>query len=120
MTTVLHILQHALGRDQFGRSRNGRPDYRNHFCTGPGTDNFPLCREAVALGLMLERPPSQISGGDNVFTVTDAGREYIRSNSPREPRVSRGRARYLRYLRVADVVDVSFGEWLKAETAKGS
>ena len=70
--TILHILQHALGRNEYGRNPNGGPDYRNYYCTGEGGESFLLCREAVSNGLMNEHAPSQISGGDNIFTVTDA------------------------------------------------
>ena len=115
MTTILHVLQHSLGRDQYGRSARGKPDYRNHFCTGPDTDDFPLCREAVSLGLMTEHAPREISGGDYIFTVTPTGKEYIAEHSPPEPRVSRGRARYLRWLAVSDVSGITFREWLKME-----
>lgn len=52
---LLHILQHALGRDVYGRGT----DYRNHYCAGPGHHSFDLCREAVAAGLM---PPTLTRG----------------------------------------------------------
>ena len=118
MTTLLHILQHSLGRDQYGKA-GPSGDYRNHFCTGPSCDNFALCREAVAQGLMTEHAPREISGGDHIFKVTDAGREYIAANSPAPPKVSRGKARYLKWLEVSDCApDLSFGEWLKARGAK--
>lgn len=118
MTTILDILQHALGRDQYGRSPHpvgkpvNDPDYRNHYCGGSGPD-LATCREAVSLGLMMEHAPREISGGDYIFVVTDAGKAYIAEHSPKPPTVSRGKARYLRYLEVADVCDWTFGEWLK-------
>lgn len=40
MKEHMHILQHALGLDQYGRGR----EYRNHFCTGPGSVDFLPCR----------------------------------------------------------------------------
>jgi hypothetical protein len=114
---ILPILQHALGRNQYGKNPNGRPDYRNHFCAG-GDDLAP-CREAASLGLMVEHAPCEISGGDPIFVVTDAGKAYVLANSPPPPKVSRGQRRYLRWLEVADVVGGSFGEWLKRE-ARGA
>lgn len=108
MTTILSILQHALGRDQYGHGT----DYRNHYCAG-GND-IALCREAVSLGLMVEHAPRAISGGDPIFTVTDKGKAYIAEHSPKPPKVSRGKARYLRWLEVSDAYDISFGDWLKA------
>lgn len=105
MTTILDILQHALGRDQYGRGT----DYRNHFCAG-GAD-LTTCRDAVSQGFMTEHPPSEISGGAPIFTVTDAGKAFVAARSPKPPKVSRGKARYLRFIN-ADC-GLTFGEWLK-------
>lgn len=119
MTTLLHILQHALGRDEYGRRPRSRSDdYRNHYCIGEQCAGFDLCREAVAQGLMVEHAPREISGGDYIFTVTDAGRTYIAANSPKPPKVSRSRARYQCFLD-ADC-GLTFGEWLKATTGAGA
>jgi hypothetical protein len=110
VSTLLHILQHALGRDQYGKGS----DYRNHFCAGEGSADFDLCRDAVSRGLMVEHPPSEISGGDHIFTVTDAGKAYIAAHSPPKPRLSRGQERYRRYLGSASADSgATFGEWLK-------
>ena len=108
---MLHVLQHSLGRDQYGKNPNGRPDYRNHYCASEGHHSFAACREAVSLGLMREHPPSAISGGDCIFTVTDAGKAYILENSPPKPKRTRGHDRYRKYLE-ADC-SMSFGEWLR-------
>lgn len=113
MNTILDILQHALGRDQYGRGS----DYRNHYCTGEGSADFALCREAVAAGLMVEHPPTQLSGGDHVFVVTDAGKAYIAEHSPPAPEIERGKMRYRRWLAVADACGLSFGDWLRSERA---
>ena len=112
MTTILHILQHALGRDEYGRRPRGRDDdYRNHYCIGPRCDGFDLCRSAVEQGLMREHAPREISGGDHIFVVTLGGEAYIKEHSPTPPKVSRSRARYLRWL--AEDSSLRFGEWLK-------
>lgn len=109
---ILHIIQHALGRDQYGRqTKNDGEDYRNHFVAG--ADDLPTCHEAVALGLMVEHPSNQITGGDPWFHVTDAGKAYIVEHSPKPPKVSRAKRRYLRWLDVADAYGISFGEWLE-------
>lgn len=113
MTTILDILQHALGRDQYGHGT----DYRNHYCVGSGPD-LDTCREAVSQGLMTEHAPREISGGDFIFVVTNAGKAYIAEHSPKPPTMSRGKARYLRYLEVSDVCDWTFGEWLKKGAAR--
>ena len=113
---VLHILQHALGRDEHGlpRSASGS-DYRNHYVTGEACASYEACEEAERRGLMQRHARSPLSGGDWVFTVTAAGRAYVAEHSPKPPKVSRSQARYLRWLNsgAADC-GVPFGEWLKA------
>lgn len=108
---ILRVLQHALGRDQHGKSREGRADYRNYFCAGEDHEDFATCREAVSQGLMAERPPSPISGGDFIFTVTEAGKAYVAANSLPEPKLTRGQRRYREWL-AADC-GLTFGEWLR-------
>jgi len=66
----LSILRHSLGLDANGR---GRP-YRNHFVTGYGSDDFSACRALVAEGLMTHRRGNELTGGDDLFIVTEAGR----------------------------------------------
>lgn len=112
MQEILHVLQHALGRDERGQSRHGRGDYRNHFCAGEGSEDFATCREAVAQGLMVEHPPSALSGGDSVFVVTDAGKAYVAEHSPPAPKLTRDQRRYRAWLD-ADC-GLTFGEWLRA------
>lgn len=112
MTTILAILQHALGRDEYGHGT----DYRNSFVTGPGGGCFALCNEAVAQGLMTDRGAVEMYDGDHVFTVTDAGKAYIAEHSPRPPKLTPGQVRYRRWLQVSDCYPgLTFGEWLKAE-----
>jgi hypothetical protein len=107
---LLHVLQHALGRDEHGRSNNGR-DYRNHFCAGGGHADFDTCRDAVAQGFMAEHSPRAISGGDYIFTVTEAGKAYVLANSPMPLKLTPGQRRYREYID-ADC-GVTFGEWLR-------
>ena len=70
------ILRHALG---LGR---GSREYRNHFVTGPGSTDYPHCQALVAEGLMTRREGHPISGGDPIFTVTEAGRVAARIVNP--------------------------------------
>lgn len=105
--TILSILQHSVGVDQYGHGAK----YRNHFCTGPGSTDYPICREAVQLGLMKERPGNELTGGDALFTVTPEGLDFIEKHSPRPPKVSRSRERYLRWLN--DNRGETFGEHLR-------
>ena len=66
------ILRHALG---FGRRT--RPGWRNHFVTGPGSDEYTDCEALVAAGLMTKRSGGPLSGGDPVYRVTDAGMDAL-------------------------------------------
>ncbi len=103
----LHILQHALGVDQYGQGRQ----YRRYFVTGPGTDDWSTCCELVAKGLMEQRPPSDLSGGGHVFLVTQSGVAFVAENSPARPKVSRSKQRYLDFLDADS--GLRFGEWIR-------
>lgn len=66
-----NILRHALGIERDGHV------YRNHFVTGPGTDDYEHCESLVAAGLMQRREGSPMSGGDPIYIVTEAGRAAV-------------------------------------------
>lgn len=102
----LHILQHALGLDEFGQGVM----YRNSYVTDDGDKD---CTALVTAGLMIRHAPRALFGGDPCFTVTEAGKAAMREHSPPPPRVARGRARYLAWLSAADAYDIAFGDWLK-------
>lgn len=102
----LHILQHSLGVDRYGRG----DQYRNHFCTGPESKDFDLCNELVALELMRDGGPRKVMGGMHVFTVTPAGIDAVAFQSPEPPKLTRSQKRYREYL-AADC-GFSFAEWL--------
>ena len=101
-TEQFHTLQHALGLDQYGQGSM----YRNHYVGGENE-----CRPLVAMGYMIERPASELTGGDPLFQVTEAGKQAVRAESPKPPKLTRGQLRYRRFLN-ADCGH-SFGEWLK-------
>ena len=66
----LDILRHSLG------IRKGRAKVeRNHFVTGEGSTDHPICMSLVEAGLMIRRRGSPLSGGDDIFIVTEAGQE---------------------------------------------
>src|SRR5206468_1570985 len=90
----LHILQHSLGLDIYGRGSR----YRNRFVTGPGGDDFKNCRELCDLGFMQDNGPMVIAGGMHLFSVTAAGLAAIAENSP-PPKVGRSKRRYLQWLK---------------------
>lgn len=106
----LEILQHALGADRYGNHGG----HRNHFCAG-GEDE-KLCRELVAAGLMWNWEREWLPYYN--CSVTEAGRQYIRDNSPAPPKLTRGQKRYREWLNVADVFGGTFGEWLKWRAAE--
>lgn len=108
----LHILQHALGVDQYGRG----DQYRSHFVTGDGSDDHPACMSLVAAGLMRRHAGSEMTGGDDLFRVTEAGRAYVAEHSPPPPKLTRSQQRYSDYLDADS--DMSFGEWLRWQSRK--
>lgn len=110
--SLLHILQHSLGADQHGHGSM----YRNHFVTGEGSTDWPTCMEAVDRGLMIRRAGNELSGGDDIFIVTDAGKQFVRDKSPIPPATTRSARRYAAWLR-AEWFAGSFGEWLKSPHA---
>lgn len=104
----LHILQHALGVDQYGRGTQ----YRNHFVTDPTGRDGVLCEELVAMGYMHNGGSSrELTGGMTFYAVTAAGEKAMRYASPAPPKLSRAKQRYDQYL--SEDSDLSFGEWLK-------
>jgi hypothetical protein len=90
----LQIMQHSLGLDQYGRGTQ----FRNHFVTGDGSSDWPLCNELVEQGLMTVRRNHHLSGSSDCFWVTDAGKKYVLEKSPKPPKESKSRARYQRFL----------------------
>ena len=113
---LLHVLRHALGRDEHGRRPPGKTaDHRGHFCAAEGSNDFALCEGAVELGFMTRRAPSAYSGGGWIYVVTLAGVAHVDAESPAPPVLSAGARRYREWLSgPADFM--GFGEWLKRRT----
>ena len=104
----LHILQHALGVDEYGQGEM----YRNHFCAGDADE--PICRELVAMGYMQQHRTTDWLPYFNC-SVTEAGKQAVQEQSPRPPKLTSAQKRYREWLNIADVYpDWTFGEWLKA------
>lgn len=103
----LHILQHSLGLDAYGRGEQ----YRNHFVTGEGSVDFPVCLDLVQRGLMTQHAGGPLCGDMDLFRVTPAGIAYVAEQSPEPPRQTRSERRYARWLE-ADC-GMSFGDWLR-------
>ena len=108
MNKKLHILQHSLGLNDYGEGRQ----YRNHFVTGPGTDDYGHCISLVGDGLMKQMRGNALTGGSDLFVVTPAGIDYVALNSPKRPKLTRGQQRYRAWLR-ADC-GLSFAEFIGA------
>ncbi len=110
----LHILQHSLGCDEYGRRRKGSD--RNRYVIGPGGDSFDACRLLTDNGLMTDTGPRVGCGGMHLFYVTDKGRKEMFAQSQVPPRLKRSAKRYLEYLDADS--GLSFGEWLKTKRRK--
>lgn len=105
----LHILQHALGVDEYGRGKQ----YRSHFVTGEGSLDHPTCLALVADGLMTRRDGAKLPfGGMDLFHATDAGRSFVANHSPSPPKLTRAQKRYQAWLDgPADWM--SFGDFIR-------
>lgn len=110
----LHILQHSLGLDQYGRGTF----YRNHFVTGEGSDDHADCMALVELGFMSVRKNHPLSGGSDCFWVTDDGRAAVIAESPAPPKLSRSKQRYQDWLDYDS--SMSFIEYCKWKTRSRS
>jgi hypothetical protein len=110
MKEHLHILQHSLGLDEYGQGRQ----YRNHFVTGPGSKDWDACRALTDAGLMTEnKGHALLPVGDSVFYVTPAGIDFVATNSPKPPKVSRNRRRYAAFMDLTDCCpDLTFKQFL--------
>ena len=81
--------------------------YRNHYCAGPSDE--PTCRSLVEMGYMRVFRPNEPPYYN--CSVTEAGKEAVRRESPPPPRLTRSQRRYRKFLK-ADT-GRNFGEWLK-------
>jgi hypothetical protein len=114
---LLHILQHSLGVDQYGRGQM----YRSHFVTSAGYRDHDVCLQLCELGYMVNHGQrmGELTGGSDLFIVTDAGKEAVRRESPQpppEPKWTRSKRRYQEFLN-ADT-GLTFAEWLKCRKAR--
>ena len=123
-STHLHILQHALGVDQYGRNPH-RPNsddefgcYRNLFITSPTCPDGLLCQELVALDHMHDHGPQRIAGGMHCYTVTQAGYDAMRAASPAPPKLTRGQRTYRAFREVGDLFPDGFAQFLRSPDLK--
>lgn len=88
--TRLHIIQHALGRDQYGMlPRHIREEYRNRYVIGPDCNEYDVCLAMVNDGLMTRHPGGKHFGGMDFFVVTDDGRKFMADNSQKKKKPTR-------------------------------
>ncbi len=108
----LHILQHSLGVDQYGRGRM----YRNCFVTEPTCADGVLCESLVVLGFMSRCDyRNALTGGMPVYQVTKKGKAAMLEASPSPPKLTRSKARYQQFLDADS--GLRFFEWLKCKRA---
>lgn len=69
--------------------------------------------ELVRAGLMKVREPSELWGGDWLFTVTADGKAHVYAQSPKPPNQTRAQQRYENFLN--DDSGMRFGEWLRSK-----
>lgn len=69
----IEILRHSLGL-----TRPGAREYRNHFVTGPGSDDYDACESLVTDGLMRKFKGNPLTGGDPCYVVTEEGKRVAR------------------------------------------
>lgn len=72
----MHILRHSLGVPDPWQTNM----YRNHFVTGEGSVDHPDCMALTDMGLMQRRKGNEMTGGDDVFIVTEAGKAAVRNH----------------------------------------
>lgn len=108
----LHILRHSLGLDDEGYGR----EYRNHFVTGEGNNDHRICMELVKAGWMLHRPGNQLTGGDDCFVVSEAGKILVRGLTKPRKKLTRSQQFYREFLAVD--TGETFKEYMKRVRGK--
>lgn len=102
----LHILQHALGADEYGRWPKGHDWYYRDYYIGEDATADAL----VEAGLMKKFDGNAATGGDCCYRVTGNGIVAMRQASPEPPKLTKSQQRYRDFL-AADL-GISFREWL--------
>jgi hypothetical protein len=108
----LHVLQHSLGVDKYGRGEH----YRNRYVCDTGN---PVIDSLVSAGLMVDASAPSFCDGMHCYMVTDDGKRAMFSNSPEPPKLTRSQKRWKRFVDSgAKEVGWSFPEWLKTEDGR--
>jgi hypothetical protein len=88
--------QRLLARHALGLPNRKNTSYRNHFCAGPGHNDYADWEEMVKAGWAVKRS-SDLWGGDDMFHLTLEG-----ARKAREPKehLSQDETRMMRELEV--------------------
>lgn len=106
----IHILCHALGRDDHGRLRRGqRQEYRNHYDPSPSVQSSI---DLLVLAGLME--PYKCVGGWTMYRVTNEGRRQAIKQAMPAPGHSEAQRRYRKWQDTRDAHGMSFGQWLRA------
>ena len=70
------VVRHCIGFDGRHKTTN-----RNHFVTGPGSDDYDAWVDMVAKGYAYRREGSEISGGDDIFWVKRETALFVREKN---------------------------------------
>lgn len=73
------VLTHTLT----GGKRDGKV-YRNHFYTGPGSDDMPIIEQLVTKGFMIPGAAPWGDGGDRYYHCTAAGAAAVGLELPKD------------------------------------
>lgn len=65
--------QIELARHSLGFPNKMRTSYRNHFVAGEGHSDYAEWLQMVATGNAMRRKGNELSGGDDVFWLTERG-----------------------------------------------
>ncbi len=109
----LHVLCHALGRDDYALLPAGRVDeYRNHYDPGkePPDEVVEMMDKLVEAGLLQRYV---CIGGWLMYRVTDEGRRQAIKQAPPAPRQTQAARRYRKWQSTRDAHGLSFGQWLR-------
>jgi hypothetical protein len=111
------VLQHALGLGETWHPTSqhsyGRFSERSYFVSGVGSVDHPHCMKLVERGLMIRRTGNALTGGDDLFLVTETGKALAQHMQHLHPvkRLTRSQRRYEAYLDHDS--GLPFGQWLK-------
>jgi len=113
----LHILQHSLGLDEYGRGTF----YRNRFVTGEGSKDHADCIALVEQGFMSRIANVKLFGGSDCFTVTEEGKRAAVLESPAPPRLTRSQQTYRDWLNYdSDMPFIEYAKWKSRERRRAS